>query len=480
MTLPFLLTKEYPGIYVEAKKQLAEIVGNNDADVDFLIRKVPKSLGRILAFPGYSSPVCSPRKDGDLSFTSTPSRLSPRGECLAGPENGLNQVQEINVAHQSSMKQVAEDKSCIIAEKLDNKVAVPDSDKDASDEHALECDKRLDSDLNSVGDDMNSEVDMKVAKSSDDVVQEQGNNLDISSGRCSLLMTTDDALESCEEKEQSTCLELVTGEDELSSPPMTSLSEYWHGKDVEDLDITDRACQPSPISVLDPIFRGDDISPSGFKSLPVGEPIRPHRIQFEDQSSPPPHIVAYIKTCGEDKKSIFEFIQVVVQKSGLTWDEVFRRLVLSDHMLDPALFDEVESLQDRLCEDPKLLFDLIDEVLSETCWQNFGSILSYAKPFVRPEVKGKDLIAEIWEIVDWYFQQQGPRSLDEIVSNDCSKSQRWMDWRPDTESLGIEMEEAILEGLMEDTILNFIDESQDSEIPAFPADLKETMSKVES
>ncbi|GAB4844488.1 hypothetical protein Ancab_037866 [Ancistrocladus abbreviatus] len=470
-----------PNIYFEAKKQLAEIVSRCDAEVDFSSRKVPKSLGKIMAFPGYSSPICSPRKDGDLSFTTAQSRLSPRGECPAANENACRQVQEINADHPGSAKQVTEGESSITAGKVDNEVVAPDLGQDASAEHEVKCDLGLDRDLNSVGDDMNSEVGVKVVTSSDAAVQEHCKDLDISSGRCSLLITTGDAVESGEGKGQSACLELDTvGEDERSSSPMTSASDCWHAKKVEGQGITtDRAGQPSPISVLDLIF-GDDIGPSAMRSLPVGASIRPSQIQFEEQILPPPHIVAYIKTCGEDKRSIFEFIQVVVQKSCLTWDELLRRFLLLDHILDNALFDDVESLQDRLCEDPKLLFDLIGEVLFEISWHYFGNMLSFAKPFVRPEEKGKDVIAEIWERVDWYFQQQGPCKLEEIVLNDCSKSGRWMDLRLDIESLGIEMEDAILEELVEDAILNFSGGSRESEFLTLPVDSNESNNKLES
>lgn len=67
-------------IYIEAKKHLSEMIGNEDENMDFSGRKVSKTLGRILSLPEYNlSPLGSPGRDWEHQFVTARTRLlSPR------------------------------------------------------------------------------------------------------------------------------------------------------------------------------------------------------------------------------------------------------------------------------------------------------------------------------------------------------------------------------------------------------------------
>ncbi|GMH31308.1 hypothetical protein Nepgr_033151 [Nepenthes gracilis] len=402
---PFIPDLTISDINIEAKKHLAEIVGSSDADVNFMSSGVAESLGRILSFPKYTSPI---NADSPRSVN-----MGQEGELC------VNLGQDIS------------------------------NDRN--------CDDEFCKTFHSVEDQIHSEgtVDVEIIRSSDaSSLLQKG--LDISCEPCISCVgghENFDDIQHCK-NEQFSSLELdKLEEDEPSSTPMALPSDCSHTKEVDDLEcIVDREEHPSPNSVLEPVFIEDDFSRSSSKSLPVAELIQPLQIQFEEQIHQSSVSAARYRTRMDSNKSILDFVKMVVQKSALTWDELLEvsllsDSLLSDHILDPSLFDEVEFSQDQ-----RLLFDLIDEVLSEACWHNFGSLLSFSKPSVQLKLKGKDVIAEIWEGIEWHLQLPRPHGLDEVLANDYLKSRIWMDSLSDTESFVIEMEEGILDDLMEDTI----------------------------
>ncbi|GAB2271711.1 hypothetical protein Dimus_006544 [Dionaea muscipula] len=435
-------------IYIEAKKHLAEIVGSSDVDSDFSSIQVPRSLGKILSFPDYSSPVCSPRLGGDHGFPAIQRRLTPCHESQHAEENACHQAQEVTAGIQEAVKQKEGQDS------LNQGVESRIGEDKLVDEASAELNH--DNGAESEGIFLSGEcaVVMEVFRSSDAEFEQKSNQLAFSSAACSTISPGEaevvDSLHNFEEKGQFTSLELDTLEASSSS-----------AMEVKDLDGTiDGVHQASPVSVLDPIYKEDDVSPPSTKSLSTIEPIQPRQIQFEEppMSPPLPDRFAYINCSGEDKKSMFEFVKVVVQKSGLTWDELLRRSLLSDHILKPTLFDEVEFLQDRLCDDPKLIFDLVQESVQETGLHYLGPNFSFRSVFVSPEVKGKDIFAETWEGVDRHFKlEEGlPRNLEQIVAIDYTKDRHWMDLRHDIDNIGVEIEETIFEELIDDTILHCI------------------------
>ena len=186
--------------------------------------------------------------------------------------------------------------------------------------------------------------------------------------------------------------------------------------------------------------------------------MQPLRIRFEEQDASAGHT----KTGLESKDSVFEYIETILQMSASSLDEFFLMSLTSDQILDPSLLDEEEVSSFQLCHDQKLMLDCINEVLMEVCERYFGcfSWASIVKANIRPVPNMKNTVREVWEGVQWHLLPQPlPRTLDQIVKKDMVRTGTWMDLRVDAQNIDIEMTEAVLQELLEDTILCCIDES---------------------
>lgn len=185
-----------------------------------------------------------------------------------------------------------------------------------------------------------------------------------------------------------------------------------------------------------------------------------------------------------DKESVYKYVKAVLKVSGLNWDEICKKLLTTDHLINPSLCDEVEFYPSKLCCEQNLLFDCVNEVLMEVCGHYFGCSpwVSFAKPYIRPVPNKETVINEVWEGVLWYLDPLPvPPTLDQTVRKDMAKSGTWMDLRNDTDVFGIKMGEYILEDLMEDTILSYVNGSLEMESPDLPAEeLKERKSGIDS
>ena len=183
----------------------------------------------------------------------------------------------------------------------------------------------------------------------------------------------------------------------------------------------------------------------------------------------------------EDKESIFGSVKAVILASGLDWDEICIKLLSSDQLLEPSLVDEIEFFSNQLCCDQKLLFDCIDEVLVEVCRYYFGCSpwVSFAKPSMHPIPDMKIAILVVSKGVYWHLvQPPSPRTLDQIVRKDMARTGTWLDLRFDVETIGFDMGEAILDDLMEDTILSFVSESSESKRGLLP-ELRENEATID-
>ncbi|XWS13394.1 hypothetical protein CRYUN_Cryun36dG0033700 [Craigia yunnanensis] len=459
-------------IYIEAKKHLSEMLTNGDENVDLSRRQVPKTLGRILSLPEYNlSPVGSPGRNSEPSFITAQMRFAGSEKFQKMSEN--NQLDL--VSHLSQVAEKTKSQLCISDNKSNNEVQ---GDNAISNNHdtCLNNDKE-DQIFCSTKDEMSSEGALTVVKATEMMVQEESKLLDASSETSDSSITTDyksvDVCEVCDEKQYRQCLKQDSSEeDQQPFSPLASPSNSSVTKKVECLEsVTDIQEQPSPVSVLEPIFAEDVISPASIRSHSVETSIQPLRIRFEELGSLATNQSNCIKTCMDDKESIFEHIKAVLQASSFSWDELYIRSLSSDLLLDPLLLDEVEYLPNQLCHDQKLLFDCINEVLMEVCGYYFGSPgISFVKPNIRPIPNMKNTIQEVWQGVYWHLLPMPlPRTLDQIVRKDLAKTGTWMDLRLDTGCIGVEMGEGILEDLVEDTITSYINESLECEYNVLPA-----------
>ncbi|XP_057533554.1 uncharacterized protein LOC130811314 [Amaranthus tricolor] len=426
-------------IYIEAKKHLAEIVGNTDIDGNNPGKRRPRSLGRILAYSGYNSPICSPRTKGEL-------RLPLNEESQTGVKKAFQVVQ---------VKQDSENEPFVAANKheVESRVGEPSITDELL--HGINIGKPIQGDAIPT-----SEDSLRSAH----VESRQANELtEISSKpNLSLFFTDSDQVDcsstcSDENLNQTSLKEDICEENEPSSSSNASTLICKVNGNGEDLDTaSDATSKPSPISVLDPVFQDDDISPPGKKYSNDIQPIQPRQIRFGEEISETLEKVPSYRICATDEKYTVEFVKDVVQMSGLTWDELLRRSLFEEHLVYPSLVDEIDFLPDLLTCDFNALFDLITEVLIEICRLNFGCMLSLATPYIQPELKGKDLFTELWKGVDWYLKLEAPsRTLDQIIAKDLEKTENWIDVQLDCQSIGIQMQEAILEDIVEEAILSF-------------------------
>lgn len=454
---PLTPEQRVSNIYIEAKKHLAEIVGNSEVDGANPGKNRPRSLGRILAYSGYSSPICSPRTEGEM-------RLLPSGECqtrTAG-EKTTQGKQGSNVSDPGQGKQESASDPCIAAGEPFHELEVPVVEPCISDGLPQEC--NIDEAFHEKTEVPSCEVPADSVRSSNAEPEKEIGGMEISSEQSSPQLVTESKLMDSPSTCSNTSLKQEICEaNEPSSSSNASTLICRVTENFEDLDtMSDATSKPSPISVLEPLFQEDDISPPGIKYS--NESIRPRQIQFGEEISATLERLPSKRTKVDDDKYTIEFVKSVVQMSGLTWDELLRRSLFSDHLIDPLLLDEVDFLPDLLSCDFNALFDLINEVLIEICWLNFGCMLSLATPYVQPELKGKDIFTEIWKGVDWYLKLEGPCTLDQIITKDLIKSVKWTDLQLDCQNLGIHLEEVILEELMEEMIFSCVTEKVESEV----------------
>ncbi|KAK9910436.1 hypothetical protein M0R45_034397 [Rubus argutus] len=458
-------------IYIEAKKHLSEMLSNGDAGVDFSGRQFPKTLGRILSLPEYSvSPRGSPGRDSEHGFITAQIRLSAYDKVWKANENAWSPRQEKNA---SPLGQVAQN--------LDNRLSVSDNNTDCdiqppnsppSTSVDFIHDNEAEETHVSIQDKMNPEGDIENENEIEIVALEEESILDAPSEPCGSFIARDDqsgnTSEIVDDKRYSECFKQDLYEEcPGQSSSLASPSSSPTTKHVEDSESAISPPErPSPVSVLEPLFTEDEISPSKTISQPVELPIQPLRIQFEDHdSSAIDDDSNNVKTCTEDKELISDFVKAVMQASGFNWDDFCMKWLSSDQLIEPSVCDDVEFIPNPLCYDQKLLFDCINEVLGEVCGRYYGCFpcVSPVKP-IRPVPDMKTAIHEVWIEVYWHLLPLPlPHTLDQIVAKDLSRTGTWMDLRFDSESIGVDMGEVILQELIEDTILSYVDGSPTSE-----------------
>lgn len=446
-------------IYIEAKKHLVEMLDNEDETTEVSSGQLPKSLGRILSFPEYnSSPGCSPRKNSKDGML--PSQMR---EPLTDPIQGENddRLQHVGEDHVTgpcpSSHDIEIELSCSdeypneCTKSSSTNVEVPCENENTLDEKAASTDHTSpEGDLTEEAIKTRSQEEGEILSAPiDREIQIDGdatNAVDDGSSSHGFELSFDCLKEHPSGKDQKT----------LSSPP-ASPADSSRPRKVEDPDsAVDRKERPSPISVLEPLFSEDDVSPASTICRPVDTEIQPRKIHFEEPVSSVSEQDCPT-VCFENEESAFEYVEAVLLGSGLNWDEFLMRWLSSDQILDPSLFDEVELFSSRSCHDQKLLFDCANEVLEAVCERYFGCNprVSLGKHNIRPIPKGMDLINEVWEGVEWYIlRYSAPHSLDQLVKKDMGRSGTWMNLRLDLGHIGVEMGEIILEELVDDTILS--------------------------
>ncbi|XP_042752321.1 uncharacterized protein LOC111902678 [Lactuca sativa] len=392
-------------IYVEAKKHLSEMLTSGDEDADLMMRSLPKSLGRILSLREYNSlsPGTSPRAQ-DFRLVNK-SQLSTDNDNHE--ENITSEGVEVIVESESCDKEHEEEQT----EGVDV----------LSESHGL----------------LNGVEDNHIAVIPDSSNEESSSD--------SLKQDLPD------ENDSSSC-----------GPHINIIEATVVASKTEEREITpsDKAGKPSPISVLDPLFSDDDISPARTVSRPVEPAIQPLRIQFDEEPVSRSEDQQIRITNSEDsEESAFEYIEAVLLSSDLNWADFEKRWLSGTQILDPSIFEEVETFSGRAQYDQRLLFDSTNEVLEEVC-DHFIPESLFIKKAVWPVPKGMDLINEVWRRIESRLCKVYPRDLDKLVRNELGTSKMWLDldnFRSESREIVVKIEESIFEETMDDTLLSLFD-----------------------
>ncbi|PIA49378.1 hypothetical protein AQUCO_01300298v1 [Aquilegia coerulea] len=448
-------------IYVEAKKHLEKILTGGDKDGGFPFQQTPKSLGRILSLPQYSSsPLSSPGRDGEHGFVTAQMRFSPNGNFRIISENIWRFKPDNNATHQSQSRKSLEIQQDIAdGDGPDIKLQDPhSSEKVLPDTELHESICFSEEESCSKG-----EAEIMDETNVSSLEKDQLSDYYPESNSSAPIISTDPT-EVGEEAESPKSLALESSQQD--PPPSSSLCSLSSSslliKKVESLEnINDAPERPSPISVLEPCF--EDINSPTTTTLRLDElQIQPLNFHTEEHDCSTvvvstSDLYNYPRPCMEGKNPPFDYVTAVLQASNVDWDAFFWKYHSSELLLSPSLFDEVEVMFSQHCGDRELLFDCINEFLAELYERYFGSSpwVAFVSPDIRPAPMGKSIIHEVWDDINWnLLAQHTPRTLDEIIGKDMEKARTWKDFRFDTEVISNEMVEFILEELMEDTILD--------------------------
>ncbi|XP_058076021.1 uncharacterized protein LOC131224723 isoform X2 [Magnolia sinica] len=447
-------------VYNEAKKHLAQMLNAGHGGEDLPTGQSPRTLGRILSMPECN--MLSLRSSPRDKEPGTVSGLTRDSYRLCG-ENVwfFNKGKPANRSSRSLLTQKAEDLSCTEGGYPDGKIQERNSDSELPKGNLP--DPEIQESIWSRGE---SWCDIEIVEVRDDVRIEENTPLNIPSELQSNTPIIDNnhssnVPEKCEQDGSSEFLKPDPSKEKTT--PTSTLSPFSGSHLLIDRteapeNISEKPERPSPVSILEPFFVDDVISPASPQIAKL--PVEPRRIHFDERDNRDIDIATLdpeinLKDCVEQKELKFKYVRAVLEASGLQFDESIEWRHFAHQPLNPSLFDEVEASSTRSSHEWRLLFDCINEVLEEV-YQQFFSIspwTSFVKPNIRPTPVGKDVVHKVWRGIDRYLNPEFPHTLDEITGKDMEKSGKWMDLRIDVECIGIDMGEVILEELMEEAIL---------------------------
>ncbi|KAL1539260.1 hypothetical protein AAHA92_27899 [Salvia divinorum] len=394
--------KQECDVILEAKRHLSTRLKNLNSVEAVTSRKNPRTLERILSSPEHDSWPFSPRRDSLYCSSSAEMRFCPY--------NTSPRVSESSCHARNEMRSKTEVASLQIAEE-DTNVSTADKMRTDGESKTAEMDSFLQP-ASHVSGEVLSEITHSEAT---DTVKEQ---------KCDV-----------------TAMHSV----------MASSNDH-HIDLAENIKFQEE--HQSPVSVLEPFFVD---SPPTISLQTDRKQLQPHCLDFKECSleSSPQHTPASTHPCSD--KHLCQYVQLVMDASSLDWDKLSEIISQPEHMLlHESLFDEVE-LPPLGCYyyDPKLLFDRINEVLVEIYKCHLCSPPS-APCKTRSVPLAEAVLDEILAEADYFLvPTRERRSLDEIVSQD-TKCGTWLDdIRLDKERVVVEISEALMEGFLLDTLVQF-------------------------
>jgi hypothetical protein len=212
----------------------------------------------------------------------------------------------------------------------------------------------------------------------------------------------------------------------------------------------------SPQSVLDSSL--GDMSSPGHKTRKQDELSRPSsRNLFKELDTPSASLTLQNRSqiaILYDKCERVSFIKAVLEASELLAEESSERWYMDVSLLDTSVLAEV-GISYCLTDDVVLLFDCVEEVLLKIRDNFFGvdPWVAFLKHNVRPAPLGIKLVKEVAKDIDSLVSTEIPKTLDQVVMKDL-ESGPWMDLRCDTETVVIDVWDAVLDDLMEEIVFD--------------------------
>ncbi|KAG2331070.1 hypothetical protein Bca52824_002250 [Brassica carinata] len=423
-------------IYTEAKKHLSEMLNNGDLDSNSTSRQVQRTLGRILSLPEYLSPLSSPGRRWEKS--STAHRKSASADYIQ-KETRVSQPEDAIIKGADTL-------ACDLSKEPDN--AVESLQPTASEPTQRSLD---------IEDGTANEDKISAAGSADDVMNTNGIGM-VTEESSSSLVGDLSKFES-QDEQMDGIISKQTSHEENQPALASSVGEECKSA------ITDIPEWSSPISVLEPLFIEDDISPAKIRSQSDEPQVQPWCIHFDEKDSAAKDREDSVKSITSDKELVFKYVKAVVDAVESDFEELYLKAQFSDQLLEPALISNIPFCPNQLCHDHELLFDCINEVIMELCccppWASFVT------PRTRVFSTVKSIIHEVQEAVYWHLLPLPlPHALDQIVRKDMAKAGNWLDIRCEIDCIGFETSELILEELLEEVALNFLSNIEHSQVPA--------------
>ncbi|KAI4378005.1 hypothetical protein MLD38_015552 [Melastoma candidum] len=229
-------------------------------------------------------------------------------------------------------------------------------------------------------------------------------------------------------------------------------------KDNEDMETSSELPErPSPVSVLEPHFSEDDVSPEIFGRgvnvknlcLTAGFPRQHLEIELEeDEDISVDKADAREGIFEEDSGLVLDRVAALLGTLDLTWEDLYLKSQSTGQLFEPSLHCDSHLFKDN----GKFLIDCVNEVLSETCARLVGhSCLPFAGQRIKPAPSADFIVHEVCQGVKWHLDPiPHPHSLEQIIGKGMSREGSWMDLTSVGESIAFEFGDAIFSELLEE------------------------------
>ncbi|KAK8964010.1 hypothetical protein KSP40_PGU006840 [Platanthera guangdongensis] len=214
---------------------------------------------------------------------------------------------------------------------------------------------------------------------------------------------------------------------EPSTPSVSKSSKIQEQKETE--CAMDDADRPSPVSVLEPLI---------FKDINIPTSMSSWRLQATNA-----------ETQTQPKES-----QIDNSAAASCSTDADADLISCTEFNEALLFDELETLYGTTIDDPRLLFDSIDEVLTEIKERHFSytSWASFIWPTISSIHKHEYFMKEACRRMNWHLDVQLPKTSEQAVKKDLDGT-AWIDLRSGAKNTVNLIGDSIMDCLFEEIAL---------------------------